>query len=291
MCADPPRSVTFWNAIQSYKLLVAHSLLRVPAFDVSPGEMFYDSMDAYFAKPRSALPYRGATDYGERLAGVIVKYAAEAAVARERLGTRVHVIPNGIPVALDESANGRHPERNGRFVVGTASRLHPHKRIEDLLDAFRLAAPRLPPGSVLRVAGGADAGCDEYAAMLRKRSAGLQVEWLDEVADIPDFHDGLDVFAMISEPAGCPNASLEAMVAGLPVVATDVGGASEQVIDRVTGRLVARRDVEMFADALVQLGNCADCRARMGAAARRHVAERFSLAGMVDAYRAILSGD
>ena len=46
--------------------------------------------------------------------------------------------------------------------------------------------------------------------------------------DMNAFHAGLDVFAMISEPAGCPNASLEAMAAALPVVATNVGGACEQ---------------------------------------------------------------
>ena len=57
---------------------------------------------------------------------------------------------------------------------------------------------------------------------------------------------------MISEPAGCPNASLEALAAGVPVVATDVGGASEQIVDGVTGRLVARRDAAALAEAIVE---------------------------------------
>ncbi len=53
----------------------------------------------------------------------------------------------------------------------------------------------------------------------------------------------LDVFVMISHPAGCPNASLEAMSAGLPIIATDYGGASEQV-DATIGELVPDGDVE-----------------------------------------------
>jgi glycosyltransferase involved in cell wall biosynthesis len=48
---------------------------------------------------------------------------------------------------------------------------------------------------------------------------------------------------MISDPAGCPNASLEALASGLPVIATDVGGASEQVIDDLNGFLVPARDI------------------------------------------------
>ena len=107
--------------------------------------------------------------------------------------------------------------------------------------------------------------------------------------DTAAFHRELDLFAMISEPAGCPNASLEAMAAGLPVVATDVGGVSEQVIDGMNGRLLPPRDIPAFADALVQLAKCAECRARMGVAARRHVEEHFSLDRMVARYRAVLA--
>jgi glycosyltransferase involved in cell wall biosynthesis len=319
MCADPPRSVTFWNAIQSYKLHVADALLRVPVFDVSPGEMFYDSLDAYCARPRGGMPYRSSRDYGERLAGVIVKYSAEASLARAKLGAPVHVIPNGVmpsnvprptrglryaenpdPVARDEEAGSlrgtaQTPRRaegacEDAIAIGTAARLHPHKRIEDLIDAFRLASDRIP-GTVLRIAGGPDTGQDDYAAMLRSRANGCNVEWLGEVTDASAFHRDLDLFAMISEPAGCPNASLEAMAAGLPVIATDVGGASEQVIDRVNGRLLPKRDIPAFAEALVQLAKCAECRARLGVAARRHIEERFSLELMVERYRAVLASD
>jgi glycosyltransferase involved in cell wall biosynthesis len=318
MGADLPRSVTFWNAIQSYKLHIADALLRVPVFDVSPGEMFYDSLDAYCAKPRGGMPYRSAREYGERLAGVVVKYSADAAVARERLGAPVYVIPNGVPFAnmplstrgltyaddpdpvarAEESGSSRRTAQAPRrdracgapIVIGTAARLHPHKRIEDLIDAFRLASDRIP-GAVLRIAGGPDTGREEYAAMLRSRANGCDVEWLGEIPSTSAFHRDLDLFAMISEPAGCPNASLEAMAAGLPVIATDVGGASEQVIDGVTGRLLPRRDVAAFAEALVQLAKCAECRASMGVAARRHVEEKFSLDRMVQRYRAVLASD
>jgi glycosyltransferase involved in cell wall biosynthesis len=284
MCAEPPRSVTFWNAIQSYKLLIADALLRVPVFDVSPGEMFYDSLDAYFAKPRSGLPYRSSRDYGERLAGVIVKYRAEAEAARDRLGAPVHVIPNGVPVQM----NGVRQPASGPIVIGTASRLHVHKRVEDLIDAFRIATQKLP-NAILRIAGGPDTGQEAYARALRTRAEGLNIHWLGELEGTGEFHHGIDVFAMISEPAGCPNASLEAMAAGLPVVATDVGGAREQVIDGVTGRLAPRRDVHALADALVQLGGCAECRTRMGLSARRHVEENFSLHRMVERYRDVLT--
>lgn len=287
LSAAPPRAVCFWNAIQSYKLLLADALLRVPVFDVSPGEMFFASLAAYFEDPRPGLPYRAPRDYGERLAGVVVKYAAEADVAADRLGAPVHVIPNGV---VPGPPRPPRPGGDGRFVVGTATRLHPHKRVEDLVDAFALARPRLPAGSVLRVAGGADAGCDDYAADLRARSAGLPIEWLGDVRRVADFHADLDVFAMVSEPAGCPNASLEAMAAGLPVVATNVGGAGEQVADAVTGRLVPPRDVGAMADALAELGRCADRRHQMGEAARRRVEERFSLDRMVRAYRDVLWG-
>jgi glycosyltransferase involved in cell wall biosynthesis len=106
--------------------------------------------------------------------------------------------------------------------------------------------------------------------------------------DLGSFYRSLDLFAMISEPAGCPNASLEAMASGLPVVATDVGGAFEQIADGVTGRLVPRHDRTALVDALVALACNRDLRTRYGRAGRARVAALFDENRMVEAYCRIL---
>jgi glycosyltransferase involved in cell wall biosynthesis len=172
------------------------------------------------ANPRPALPYLDAREYGARLAGVVVKYEAEAEIASRTARRSVHIIRNGGPLS-----DAPRPQRNRRrSIIGTAARLSPDKRLGDLLEAIRLAAPRLPR-FVLRIAGGPERGSQEHARDLRRQARGLPVKWCGELADTRDFLADLDLFVMISEPAGCPNASLEALAAGVPVIATDVGGA------------------------------------------------------------------
>ncbi len=278
---QPPEAVVLWNVIAVHKLLLADGLLDTPLFDVSPGEMYFASLQRYFATSRQpGLPYRDARAYGARLSGVVVKHAAEAARAGQLLGCPVHVIPNGV----DASATPRARHSQAPLGIGTAVRIHPDKRVDELLSAVRLAAPALPP-FVLRIAGGADRGANAYAAELRRKSADLPVEWLGELSDSREFLDTLDVFALVAEPAGCPNASLEAMARGLPVVATDVGGMREQIEPNVTGKLVARADVNAFAAALIELGKDAPLRQRLGNAALERVRQLFSLDRMVAAYR------
>lgn len=282
MAPTPPRAVLFWNLIASYKLLLADALLDVPIFDVSPGEMFFAALEEFFAAPRPGLPYLAPCDYGARLAGVVVKYQGEAERARRVLGTAVHVIPNGIPLATPAGVS-----RRKCLLIGTAARLSPDKRLEELLAAIRLAHPRLPPYQ-LHVAGGVERGQKSYARELRRRARRLPVHWRGEVSSMTNFLQELDLFAMISEPAGCPNASLEAMSAGLPVIATDHGGAAEQVIDGVTGRVVPRGDPAAFAEAVVALAHDPEKRARFGAAGRERIAAEFSLEQMLDGYAALI---
>jgi glycosyltransferase involved in cell wall biosynthesis len=99
----------------------------------------------------------------------------------------------------------------------------------------------------------------------------------------------LDVFVMISEPAGCPNASLEAMAVGLPVIATDVGGVNEQVLDGVNGRLISRSNLQELAEAIVECSTNLQLRERFGNASRRRVETHFSLKKMADEYQRVLS--
>ncbi len=281
--ADRPAAVLFWNTLAEYKVLLADALLDVPVYDVSPGEMYYASLERYFARPRPGLPYTTPAEYGSRLAGVIVKYHAESGRAAAVLGAPVHVVPNGVPVG---GAAERLRPAGAPLVLGTMARISPQKKLEDLLAALRLAHDRLPP-YVLRVAGGIEPGCDGYAEGLHRLADGLPVEWAGDLEDTGPFLHGLDLFVLVAEPAGCPNASLEAMAAGLAVVATDVGGMSEQVEDPVTGRLVPRGDPGALAAALVDVAGNPEARRRCGAAGRERAATRFSLEQMVRAYRHI----
>lgn len=278
---DPPEVVLFWNALAEYKVLLADALFDIPVFDVSPGEMYYASLDRYFSKPRPGLPYRTPADYGARLAGVIVKYREEASRAAEALRAPVHVIPNGVPIGTLAANHSKGP-----LAIGTVARINPQKKLEDLLAALRAANARLPQ-FVLRIAGGVECGCESYAAELRQQAAGLPVEWVGELSDASGFLQNLDVFVMVAEPAGCPNASLEAMAAGLPVIITDVGGASEQVEDGITGRVVPRGNTEAFALALIECCQDSLLRVRWGTAGRERALERFCIERMVDDYRRV----
>jgi glycosyltransferase involved in cell wall biosynthesis len=248
--------------------------------------MYFSSLEQFFQARFPGTAKQEAKRYGSRLSAVVVKYAREAARAVAVLGAPVTVVRNGIdvPAGADVPA----PDRPG-LVLGTAARLSPDKKLEQLIDAFRRALPRLP-GARLRIAGGPEPRFAEHATELRRRAEGLPIEWCGDVRDVPAFLSGLDVFAMISEPAGCPNASLEAMTMGLPIVATDHGGASEQVIDGVTGILVPRGDVFAFAEALVRLGRDADLRRKFGEAGREHVRREFSMEAMLARYEALIVG-
>jgi glycosyltransferase involved in cell wall biosynthesis len=281
VAVDPPEAILFWNLITAYKLLLADALHGVKLFDVSPGEMYFQSLAQYFQRPLPALPMREPRDYGARLTGAVVKFAREKAVAEETLGCPVAVIRNGVELAL------RHRSRaNKTLIIGTAARISPDKRLEDLIEALHLAHPQLPPYE-LHIAGRIEQGAGDYARALRTQAARLPVVWRGELPGISGFLQELDLFVMISEPAGCPNASLEAMAAGLPVLATDVGGAHEQILDRHTGRLTPRRDARALAEAILQLAHDPAARKRYGRAARAHVAAEFSLDTMAEKYAAL----
>jgi glycosyltransferase involved in cell wall biosynthesis len=280
---QPPEAIVLWNVIAEYKILLADLLYNDRIFDVSPGEMNFHSLEKYFAKPRPGLPYVNGADYGRRLAGAIVKFHRELPVARETLQTDVHVISNGVGTP---EKTVQHQEKL-TLILGTAARISPQKKLEDLIAAMHLAHSRMPTYE-LRIAGAAEWGCERYEEELRRSAEGLSVVWLGDVQEMNGFLMSLDVFVMISEPAGCPNASLEAMAVGLPVIATDVGGVNEQVVDGVNGRLISRSNLQGLADAIVECSSNLQLRERFGNASRQHVETHFSLNKMAAEYQRVL---
>ena len=103
-------------------------------------------------------------------------------------------------------------------------------------------------------------------------------------SDVEAILPAFDIYANTSVHEGVSLTILEAMAAGLPVVATAVGGTPEVVVDGETGVLFPSRKVTACADALVSLSRSREMRNKMGRAGRDRVEARFGSKRMVDAY-------
>ena len=105
--------------------------------------------------------------------------------------------------------------------------------------------------------------------------------------DVPELLATADVFALSSRSEGLPVSILEAMAAGLPVVASSVGGVSEEVVDGVSGLLVPPGDASALARALGRLVEDRELRRGLGAAGRARALEHFDLPEFRHAHLAV----
>ncbi|WP_040508643.1 glycosyltransferase family 4 protein [Gluconobacter morbifer] len=233
----------------------------------------------------------------EALAGRITDLYMTVSREEAQDARRLHL--NSHPVAI---GNGRDPERyhpnrrtrlrirqdlgvpNDRPVVIVVSRLVRHKGHPELLRAMEDV-----PDAELWVAGErlpSDHGDDLEEAFERARSRlGPRLKLLGYREDVAELLAAADVFALPSHFEGLPMSVIEAMLTGLPVVATDVRGPREQVLDGETGFLVPPGLAAPLARALYRLVQDPVLREQMGRAAREravsHYDERRILAHVV----------
>jgi glycosyltransferase involved in cell wall biosynthesis len=190
---------------------------------------------------------------------------------------RVVLIPNGIP---DDDGRGD-PNAIRRelgwgadvpVLVQTAV-LRPQKAIEVMLAAMAVLRVRHPAARLLIVGPGDPEPLRAEAVRLGVASV---VSFLGPRDDIADILAAADVGVLSSDFEGMPLAVLEYMAAGLPVVATDVGGLPQLIDDGETGFLVPRRDPEALAQRLGMLLDDSSLAARMGERAMAEQHRRFS---------------
>ncbi|HYZ23768.1 MAG TPA: glycosyltransferase family 4 protein [Rhodopila sp.] len=165
-----------------------------------------------------------------------------------------------------------------RVVVIAVSRLVWHKGYPELAVAMHSA-----PLAELWVVGErleSDRGPD-MEAVLRGAGLGERLRMLGYREDISALLAAADIFALPSRFEGLPMSVIEAMLTGLPVVATNVRGPEEQVIEGVTGLKVPPGDAAALGAALRKLAGDAGLRARMGEAGRRSALERYDEAQVV----------
>ncbi len=205
-------------------------------------------------------------------------------------GIEPETIANGIDTKAFErpEARARWRESNGfspdDVLIVSAARLEPQKNPLALIEAFATVTSAEPNCRLLM------AGAGTLLDAARERSAQLGIEgsvhFLGVREDMPELLNACDVFALASDWEGHPLSIMEAMAAGLPVVATAVGGVPEIVANGITGLLVSPGDVAALAEALLWLVRNPERRAGMGATARAESA-RFDSSVMAAAYASL----
>ena len=246
----------------------------------------------------SAL-HRVATDLRDRLMRAILNRWSRIVVmvsgalrddylARGLKSAKMRVVHNGIELdrfrrPRDESRARLERELNipsGVPIVATVAVLRPKKGIEVLLEAV----PQVRNAVFVIIGDGPLR--DEWTRIAESRGVADRVRWAGYRKDVDALLAGCDLFVHPSLDDAFPTVLLEAMAAGLPIVASRVGGIPEIVTPGVTGELVPPGDARALASAINALLGSDDTLRLMRAAAESH-ASRFSTAAWIDRLTAV----
>ena len=133
----------------------------------------------------------------------------------------------------------------------------------------------------------------EMEALSASLGLGGRVHFLGQRSDVDRILSEAQVSLLVTNWEGFPLSILEAMRAGLPVVASSVGGVGESVVNEETGYLVPRGDVAALKERIARLLSDPELRVRMGAGGRNRFQRAFTLAHSVnrtlDVYRSVVS--
>lgn len=206
---------------------------------------------------------------------------------------KVKVIRNGIetagwPVSKVERSKRRLELRLGGsdLLVGAVGRLDEQKGFDVLIEAMA-GLKNFPIRCVILGEGPQRA---KLESLVRKHQLEKAVWLLGERDDVPSWLSAVDVYCLPSRWEGLPNALLEAMALGLPVVASAVDGVPEVVEHEKTGLLVPPESPKKLAEAFKRLITEHAIRETIGPAASRLVAEKFTLRRMMSEYEAAYRG-
>jgi succinoglycan biosynthesis protein ExoA len=192
---------------------------------------------------------------------------------------RIVYIPNGIDPERFRPREG--PSPGTEVVVAAVGRLVAAKGLDVLLRAWARVS-RTSPRARLHLIGDGP-----LRAELERTVGELdlpRVTFVGSVNDVPDRLRGADVYVSASRTEGMSNAIVEAMGAGLPIVATRVGGATDLIEHGRHGLLIAAEDEGALAEALLELTEDPGLRERLGRAARDRAVAEFSVDAVVRRY-------
>lgn len=202
------------------------------------------------------------------------------------------VIVNGVDVEENERLLLESPMRReslglsaADLVIGCVSRFDPVKRIDLLVDMLGRLTERFPRVALVLVGGGGE--LERIRRLVAERGLSNRVIFTGFVENPVRVQAALDLYVAASQKEGLPLAMLEAMTAGLAVVATDVPGHRDVVASGETGVLVPAEDPTALAEATATLLSDPARRKGMGQAGRERVRHEFGVRAMVDATAAV----
>ena len=217
--------------------------------------------------------------------GVAVEAVRRGLIAPDRVRT-IRVAVDG---ALGTDLQARAPEARAKArralglpadaaVVGAVGRLTYQKAPEDFLAAMRQLGR---PGVIGVWVGGGELA--DRVSRLASMQPTARVILAGERADVPEILPAFDIFALPSRYEGLPTAVVEAMVCGIPVVATAVNAVSDVVVPGETGLLVPPQRPDLMADAVRYLLDRPAVAMRMADNARARLGDRFGEPALRDA--------
>lgn len=275
---------------------VAAMVGRYAAWRAGVPKIVYTAHGFYFHE-HMPLPLRaahmGIEWLGGRVTDMLFTQAEEDAATARRLGLcrtgNVHAIGNGVDVTrfrpVDPAGRSLIRARlrtpDDAVVIAVIGRLVAEKGYVELFDAMRannavlwVVGERLKSDHASAI----EAKIDEIKKDL---SLGPRIRFLGYRQDVPEILAAADIFALPSYREGMPRSIIEAMMCGLPVVATDIRGAREEVVPGETGLLVPVRDAKALGAALAALAGDHSLRSRMGQAGRARALDLYDEAKVV----------
>jgi len=171
--------------------------------------------------------------------------------------------------------------RKNERIIFHASNFRKVKRIEDIIRAFNKIKRKVPSKLILA---GSGPEMPKIKQLIERLRLTKSVFLLGKIKKIEKYYSIADLFMLVSTKEGCPVSILEAMSCEVPVIATNVGGIPEIVIDKKTGFLVEKENVNDIAEKSIRILSERKRIKKMGENARQEVLQKYTKNNIISQY-------
>ena len=297
-----------WRYLKALATLIRHEKVDLIQSHLL-GSNVYCALAGLITRKPVVATFHGAVDIGENERLKSLKFGAinmgassivavsdslrENIVKRTPLrNSKTCVVYNGIDTAdFNRASSDRLRKKMGwndsDIIIGSLGNIRTAKSYDVLLRAAALLKDQTTHFHFVIAGQGKGDLYDDLLKLRDELELGDSVHFLGFNDDPAEFLSNLDMFLLSSTSEGFSIATIQAMAAGLPVVATRSGGPQEIITHEINGWLVNPGDPQLIADALEKLGSDNELRQRLAQSGQKHAVNTFDAKNMISAYEAI----